>query len=254
MAYVALTRHRDGVALYWSADELGSREGLTRTLGRERLKDTSLDYGDSQDAAAAGSEDAAAITQAFSERRGLHPLVPVSRIVLWAGQAAARRTVSLATLARRRVERQTLKDGLRPLLEMLREQAQMLDRLVAEHAPVLQAWRAIATQPRVLAELERCEASLRHRWDDDFLRQSAAGWRQRPGLRALQEPTNRLAAEAVLIGYARGAAAAEQAWRTTPAVTAEPEGWLASAWATYEPRPQAMPRPSRDVSPGPSPG
>ena len=40
-AYVALTRHRDGVALHWSAEALGNRAGLERILGRERLKDTS---------------------------------------------------------------------------------------------------------------------------------------------------------------------------------------------------------------------
>ncbi len=37
-------RLEDGVTLHWSVDELGSRAGLTRTLGHERLKDTSLDY------------------------------------------------------------------------------------------------------------------------------------------------------------------------------------------------------------------
>ena len=44
-AYVGLSRHRERVDLHWGADELGSRERLTRALGRERLKDTSLDYG-----------------------------------------------------------------------------------------------------------------------------------------------------------------------------------------------------------------
>jgi hypothetical protein len=43
-AYVALTRHRDGVVLHWSEDECGSRQKLVETLGRVRLKDTSLDY------------------------------------------------------------------------------------------------------------------------------------------------------------------------------------------------------------------
>ena len=45
VAYVGLTRHRERVDLHWSADQVGSRERLTRVLGRERLKDTSLDYG-----------------------------------------------------------------------------------------------------------------------------------------------------------------------------------------------------------------
>ena len=44
-AYVALTRHREGVALHWSAEAVGDRAGLGRTLARERAKDTSLDYG-----------------------------------------------------------------------------------------------------------------------------------------------------------------------------------------------------------------
>ncbi|WP_254452852.1 AAA family ATPase, partial [Roseicella sp. DB1501] len=65
MAYVALTRHREGVSLHWAAEAVGSREGLARTLSRERAKDTILDYG-----------------AAFAERRGLHPLAPRSEIVV----------------------------------------------------------------------------------------------------------------------------------------------------------------------------
>jgi len=67
-AYVALTRHRDGVALHWSAEAVSDRAGLGRTLGRERAKDTSLDYG--------GPE------QAYAERRGLDLLRPESEIVV----------------------------------------------------------------------------------------------------------------------------------------------------------------------------
>ncbi len=67
-AYVALTRHRDGVALHWSAEALGDRVGLVRTLARERAKDTSLDYG--------------GLERAYAERRGLDPLRPESAIVV----------------------------------------------------------------------------------------------------------------------------------------------------------------------------
>ena len=70
MAYVALTRHREGVALHWSAEAMGDRAGLVRALSRERAKDTSLDY--------AGPEGVAA----FAERRGLHPLAPAGDIVM----------------------------------------------------------------------------------------------------------------------------------------------------------------------------
>jgi Ti-type conjugative transfer relaxase TraA len=43
-AYVALSRHRAGVSLHWSAEEHGDRAGLERGLSRERSKDTTLDY------------------------------------------------------------------------------------------------------------------------------------------------------------------------------------------------------------------
>jgi Ti-type conjugative transfer relaxase TraA len=72
-AYVALTRHREGVRLHWARDELGSREGLTRTLSRQRAKDVTLDY--------AGPEGAARAQTAFASRRGVHPLAPESEIV-----------------------------------------------------------------------------------------------------------------------------------------------------------------------------
>ena len=72
-AYVALTRHRDGVALHWSAEALGDRAGLGRTLGRERLKDTSLDY---------GLEAGPGYRAAYAERRGFDPLRPDSAIVV----------------------------------------------------------------------------------------------------------------------------------------------------------------------------
>ena len=134
MAYVALTRHRDGVALHWSRDELGSRDGLARTLSRERLKDTSLDYGEGEPAA----ESNAAPVRAFAERRGLHPRIPVRQIVVRAGQAAAQRLVSLSTLARRQAEQRALRDGLRPLLVLLREQGRLLDGLAER----------IATRPK----------------------------------------------------------------------------------------------------------
>ena len=72
--YVALTRHRAGVSLHYDRGEFADGGQLARTLGRERAKDTSLDYG-------AGSEQVAA----FAERRGLDPLRPESAIVVRQG-------------------------------------------------------------------------------------------------------------------------------------------------------------------------
>ena len=470
MAYVALTRHRDGVALHWSADELGSREGLTRTLSRERLKDTSLDYGQGEVAA----ESDAAPMRAFAERRGLHPRIPVSQIVVRAGQAAARSLVSLSTLARRKMEQQALAGGLQPMLGLLREQKQLLNRLLerlardpkpaasperpsppasqrgpgalslalgalaqrraqslppplplqppklyrptsiaptgsaradddaamrqeltlalivastpgretegdrllqqrsdiawramrhelqlamdrqlcvlpradtisgtveaadaatrqrqtatvirqehykqwnadekaleaalrrsreqtvvhalspqaqvaldrlataartvtperlhdwkwrgerfghvgslraqlrAERALVLEAWAAIAADPVIAAELVRREATLRHRWTEDFLRGSAAAAMRGPRSRALQDPVQGLAAEAILIGHARGVTATERAWQAKPVTTMEPDARTAADWAMSEPRPRPIWRPSPSSGP-----
>jgi Ti-type conjugative transfer relaxase TraA len=53
-AYVGMSRHRETLAVHYGADDFKDRDQLTRTLARERAKDTTLDYGD-----------------AFAERRGL---------------------------------------------------------------------------------------------------------------------------------------------------------------------------------------
>ena len=58
-AYVALSRHRDGVALHYGQDDFTDQGQLIRTLSRDRGKDMASDY---------ASADAA---QAFAERRGI---------------------------------------------------------------------------------------------------------------------------------------------------------------------------------------
>jgi hypothetical protein len=61
-AYVALSRHRDGVQLHYGRDDFADRQ-LVRTLGRERAKDMASDYPMYRD------RDAEA--QSFADRRGL---------------------------------------------------------------------------------------------------------------------------------------------------------------------------------------
>jgi Ti-type conjugative transfer relaxase TraA len=73
-AYVALTRHREEVALHYGRDAFRDGPALARTLGRQRLKDTSLDY----EAARDGEE----LMRRYAERRGLDPLRPASEIVV----------------------------------------------------------------------------------------------------------------------------------------------------------------------------
>ena len=81
LAYVALSRHRDAVSLHWGADSFADAAALAWQLGRERAKDTTLDY-------AAGDGK---MVRAYAERRGLDPLRPDSAIVVrrdavWQGE------------------------------------------------------------------------------------------------------------------------------------------------------------------------
>jgi hypothetical protein len=73
-AYVGLSRHRERVDLHSGADDLGSRERLARALGRERPKDTSLDYGLAEGTRAepeTRGESVSDSARACAERRGL---------------------------------------------------------------------------------------------------------------------------------------------------------------------------------------
>ncbi len=85
-AYVGLSRHRERVDLHWSTDQVGSRERLAVVLGRERRKDTSLDYGfartEAEPELLAEARDS---MRAYAKRRGLvspDGRAPESEIVL----------------------------------------------------------------------------------------------------------------------------------------------------------------------------
>ena len=67
-AYVGLTRHRDGVALHYGRDDFSEPARLARTLGRERAKDTTLDYDP-----LGGREPEDELVRRYAERRGLAP-------------------------------------------------------------------------------------------------------------------------------------------------------------------------------------
>jgi hypothetical protein len=111
-AYVALTRHREGVRLHWARDELGSRAGLGRTLSRQRIKDVTLDY--------AGAEGTARAQTAFAARRGVHPLAPESEIVLRSPIERARASNAAAAQYLDRAEQQ-LEPPPPPLLPAQRD-------------------------------------------------------------------------------------------------------------------------------------
>ncbi|MBM3652291.1 MAG: Ti-type conjugative transfer relaxase TraA, partial [Alphaproteobacteria bacterium] len=58
-AYVALSRHREGVALCYGRDDFADQSMLVLTLSRERAKDMAIDYGEADS------------IKAFAERRGI---------------------------------------------------------------------------------------------------------------------------------------------------------------------------------------
>lgn len=72
LAYVALTRHREDLQLYYGRRSFASNGGLTKVLARARPKETTLDY-----------EQGTLYRQAlsFAESRGLH-IVQVARTLL----------------------------------------------------------------------------------------------------------------------------------------------------------------------------
>ena len=70
LTYVALSRHRHAARLHWAADQFDTPARLRDRLGRERAKDTTLDY------------DEADPVVTYAEWRGLNPLVPPSEIVV----------------------------------------------------------------------------------------------------------------------------------------------------------------------------
>ncbi len=73
-AYVGLTRHREGASLHYGRDDFRDGRGLAWSLGRERAKDTTLDY----ELGAGGPDQVAG----FADRRGI---VPRSEIILSTG-------------------------------------------------------------------------------------------------------------------------------------------------------------------------
>ncbi|MGQ2930916.1 MAG: Ti-type conjugative transfer relaxase TraA, partial [Sphingopyxis sp.] len=136
-AYVAMSRHRDGLALHYGRDDFADRGKLVRTLSRERTKDMASDYARADPA------------RAFAERRGITLRERVAEIVRKAPEKARsifagfKPTVKPASIAppgtsrtndtHRAVERyaraQADIDGMRDKqLPVLRHQRQALDK------------------------------------------------------------------------------------------------------------------------------
>jgi Ti-type conjugative transfer relaxase TraA len=83
LTYVAMTRHRDGVALYAGRDEFSDMDSLAGRLSRAQLKETTLDY---DQAAGVRAERAQEI---YAQRRGMDH-APESEIIVSPGMRARR--------------------------------------------------------------------------------------------------------------------------------------------------------------------
>ena len=85
LTYVAMSRHRHAARLHWSEEDFSST-GPRDRLGRERAKDTTLDYAESE----------MDLVAAYAERRGLDPLAPALRPASPKLQAAVEEPTEIA--------------------------------------------------------------------------------------------------------------------------------------------------------------
>jgi Ti-type conjugative transfer relaxase TraA len=95
-SYVALTRHRERVSLHHAREDFADRAALADRLGRERAKDTTLDYGHEQSPSA--ERTAAAIDR-------------VARALREARERSVRVTAAISTTVRTLKERSRARDG-----------------------------------------------------------------------------------------------------------------------------------------------
>jgi Ti-type conjugative transfer relaxase TraA len=142
-SYVALSRHRENVHLHYGRDDFDGPERLAHVLGRERAKDSTLDYQTARDG--------------FAEQRGYERSAILDTL-------ANERFADPAHIRHEPAHRRGMFDGIRiePTVHVAPGQqekgAQRLDRAVRDHARALEeAGRMTA---RNLPPLEYQKAAL----------------------------------------------------------------------------------------------
>jgi Ti-type conjugative transfer relaxase TraA len=118
LTYVAMSRHRHAARLHWSDEDFGSPARLRDLLGRERAKDTTLDY----------AEPELDPIAAYAERRGLDPLAPASEIVV--GDAVRPQATALGRLRRAQLA-SVLQSALSALWAAVEQQVAIADKIAA---------------------------------------------------------------------------------------------------------------------------
>jgi Ti-type conjugative transfer relaxase TraA len=159
-AYVGLSRHREQVDLHWSVDEMDSRERLDRVLGRERLKDTSLDYGLVAGGTARQPEirpESGDSVRAYAERRGL---VPESEIIVQGRQVVAAPAQEASKPAARRGKFSGLRLGASRTSDVVPEPERVVPPV--ESTPA----RGLTEQERQQEQMERLAAAYAQAWGD----------------------------------------------------------------------------------------
>ncbi|GLS22004.1 hypothetical protein GCM10007874_50210 [Labrys miyagiensis] len=135
-SYVALSRHRDGMDLYYGRDDFSDQDRLVRTLSRDRAKDMASDY------------ERADPVQSYAEQRGISFRERVVEIV--------RKIVPEKV--------RSLFDGLRPSAEAPRPEREGAGREAgreAPHEPAAPA-RETAEDREVAMRQARTRALVRH--------------------------------------------------------------------------------------------
>ncbi len=172
-AYVGLSRHRDGVSLHYGRDEFTDAAALAKVLGRERAKDTTLDYGDAvrPGRGAAQVED---LVAAYAARRELGPELETLR-----RQEAAR-----AASEQRAAEQQRAIDdgkaGFRARYEARKAQQQEAKEREAQARGLVRAWdQAVQAYSKALPGLE-ADATLGG--TRERMEQLGRVMKQRPGV------------------------------------------------------------------------
>ena len=118
LTYVAMSRHRQAVGLHWSDEDFGSPTRLRDLLGRERAKDTTLDY----------AEPELDPIAAYADRRGFDPLAPASEIVV---SEAARPRATVRGKRRRAQLAPALQSVLSGLHAIVERQAAIASKIAA---------------------------------------------------------------------------------------------------------------------------
>nr|WP_176422059.1 Ti-type conjugative transfer relaxase TraA [Bradyrhizobium sp. 2S1]MCK7664731.1 Ti-type conjugative transfer relaxase TraA [Bradyrhizobium sp. 2S1] len=180
LAYVALTRHREDVALYYGAISFGKAGGLTKILSQSRAKETTLDY-------ERGPSYRAALR--FAEARGLHLMRVARTLVADKVRWTVRQSSRLADLGARLLalgawlglgaaRKQTIPNGTKeakPMVAGITTFAKSIDQVVEDKLaadPALKKqWEEISTRFRfVFADPE---ASFRKVDIDSMLKDKA---------------------------------------------------------------------------------